>query len=291
MVKIFKRLFIPHVGNAYRPHFLMGHNLHRLLGLMIGLELLLFVVPTLHYAGFIENLNLSAVLPGALSTLTNEKRASSNLPQLTENEKLNLAAQLKAEDMAAKSYFAHTSPEGKTPWYWFTQVGYKYVYAGENLAVSFTDSNEVTEAWMNSPSHRANLIGRQYREIGTGAATGTYKGAKTVFVAQVYGSPLTLNLSAAASEAPLTPWLQALTSPHQSVNTILLSVLAITFAALFLNLFIKVDKHHPDLFINGSLLIVAIFGLYLFNNFLTRDDFETSFIAFEAPPAAETLSE
>ena len=48
---------------------------------------------------------------------------------------LSAADDEKADDMAAKSYFAHTSPEGIDPWHWFAQVGYKFTYAGENLAV------------------------------------------------------------------------------------------------------------------------------------------------------------
>lgn len=91
--------------------------------------------------------------------------------------------------MALKGYFAHTSPEGKAPWYWFKQVGYKYEYAGENLAVDFTDSQDVDKAWMNSPTHRANILKNSYTEMGTGIATGTYEGSPTIFVAQEFGKP------------------------------------------------------------------------------------------------------
>jgi hypothetical protein len=97
---------------------------------------------------------------------------------------------MKANDMATKSYFAHTSPEGKTPWYWLSQVGYNYQYAGENLAINFTDSKDVTNAWMASPTHKANIVKGNYTEIGTGIATGIYEGRETVFVAQVYANPI-----------------------------------------------------------------------------------------------------
>jgi hypothetical protein len=97
---------------------------------------------------------------------------------------------MKANDMAEKGYFAHTSPEGKTPWYWFKQAGYDYSYAGENLAVNFFESKDVAEAWMNSPTHRANIVKKDYTEIGIAVATGMYEGRQSVFVAQLFGTPM-----------------------------------------------------------------------------------------------------
>jgi hypothetical protein len=125
---------------------------------------------------------------------TNEERDGANLNILKRNATLDKAAQLKAEDMAARGYFSHNTPDGKTPWYWFDQASYKYVHAGENLAVHFTDSSDVVDAWMKSPSHRANILNGNYREIGIGTAKGKYEGFDTVFVVQLFGTP------AAASE-------------------------------------------------------------------------------------------
>ncbi len=133
---------------------------------------------------------MAAVLPAVLADLTNEEREGENLNILTVNPLLNKAAEMKASDMATKGYFAHTSPEGKTPWYWLEEVGYKYQYAGENLAINFSDSKDVTDAWMASPTHRANIEKGNYTEIGTGVATGIYEGKETIFVAQVYANPL-----------------------------------------------------------------------------------------------------
>ncbi|MEJ0001761.1 MAG: CAP domain-containing protein [bacterium] len=133
---------------------------------------------------------LAQVLPAVLADLTNKERADNGAAPLTENALLDKAAQEKADDMARNGYFAHTSPEGKTPWYWFQQVGYNYIYAGENLAVNFFESNDVAQAWMNSPTHRENIVKKEYTEIGIGVATGTYQGHNTVFVAQLFGKPL-----------------------------------------------------------------------------------------------------
>lgn len=137
-----------------------------------------------------QNEQIAAVLPGVLSALTNEERLKGNLGALTENELLNQAASNKAHDMASKGYFAHTSPDGKKPWYWIQALAYPYQYAGENLAVNFSKEKDVTLAWMNSPTHKANIIKGVYTEIGTGVATGTYNGVDSIFVAQVYARPV-----------------------------------------------------------------------------------------------------
>lgn len=152
--------------------------------LSICVEAVLFLA--LIYQGKIQ---VATVLVGTLNTLTNSERESQNLSVLTGNPLLDKSAQLKANDMAEKGYFAHNGPDGRKPWYWFEQVGYKYSYAGENLAVDFNESEDVVSAWMNSPTHRANIVKGVYTEVGTAIATGTYKGKEAVFVVQHYASP------------------------------------------------------------------------------------------------------
>ena len=58
------------------------------------------------------------------------------------------------------------------------QEGYQYIYAGENLAVDFSESSEVIEAWFDSPSHRENLLSHNYSEIGFAVINGELKGRK-----------------------------------------------------------------------------------------------------------------
>jgi hypothetical protein len=91
--------------------------------------------------------------------------------------------------MVQKSYFAHNSPEGLTPWHWFKEAGYDFTYAGENLAVNFGDSIDVNRAWMNSPLHRANILNGHFTEIGIATAEGIYEGRPTIFVVQLFGKP------------------------------------------------------------------------------------------------------
>lgn len=177
---------VPHRGNDYLPYALRRGAL---LG-MTGLILLSFLASNVYallwqYSDWL----VGAVLPAVVVTLTNEERDDEALVPLVRNPILDEAATLKAEDMAKNGYFAHYSPAGVSPWHWFNQVGYSFVHAGENLAVHFTDSGEVVDAWMQSPTHRANIVNGNYREIGVGVARGRYDGYDTVFVVQLFGTP------------------------------------------------------------------------------------------------------
>ena len=187
VAKWLKKYFIPHEENDYKPHFLR-HESMTLFFLLIILVELGFLVQV--FVVFDKTKFLAAVLPGVLTNLTNEEREQNNLPPLKENDLLTEAAVLKAKDMASRGYFAHTSPEGLTPWYWLEQVGYRYTAAGENLAVNFYESEDVDQAWMNSPTHRANMLKDGFTEIGIGVTSGVYQGRNTVFVAQFFGTPL-----------------------------------------------------------------------------------------------------
>lgn len=122
--------------------------------------------------------------------LTNSERARLGLSQLTGNAVLTQAAELKAADMAARGYFSHNTPEGKTPWSFMDKAGYKYTIAGENLAVDFFDSGAVIEAWLDSPGHRANIVNPNYTEIGLAYQRGVYRGRETIFVVQMFGVPI-----------------------------------------------------------------------------------------------------
>ena len=194
MINWLKKHFIPHEGNNHQPHFLRTKNVRLLIVLVFVLEfglialpgLLPITLPVLDMAG--RNLTAS-VLPGVLDDLTNQNRTAQHLSTLTVSPVLNRVAELKAQDMAQGQYFAHVSPDGKNPWYWFKLAGYKYQYAGENLAIDFSDSQDVAVAWMNSPTHRANILKNAYTEVGTGVATGTFEGHPTIYVAQVFGKP------------------------------------------------------------------------------------------------------
>lgn len=150
----------------------------------------------------IESNQIAAVVTATLVDLTNGDRREEDLGTLTVSPLLVAAAQAKANDMAEKGYFAHTSPDGRDSWTWFRDAGYKFSYAGENLAVNFSDSADVEEAWMDSPTHRANILNGKFTEIGIATAKGTYKGESTVFVVQMFGTPS--RLAVATAPTPVT---------------------------------------------------------------------------------------
>lgn len=157
-----------------------------------------FLLPTLQQFA-LRSAHVSAVISSVLVELVNSDRAAHGLGALQRSEALDRIARAKAEDMAHKGYFAHTSPEGKDSWYWFAEGGYEFVHAGENLAVDFADSGDVEKAWMESPSHRENILDGTYTEIGIATARGTYQGRETTFVVQVFGTPRSARAGAPAA--------------------------------------------------------------------------------------------
>lgn len=184
--KIVYDTFVPHIDNGGHPHVFHHGTL-----VVVAIIAISVVVSIFSLTDKQDHTRLAAdVYSGLLVDLTNEDRIEKNLPTLAKNNKLALAAQYKAEDMATKGYFAHTSPEGLSSWYWFGKVGYNFSYAGENLAVDFTESKDVSDAWMNSPTHRANILNSGFTEIGIATHDGMYKGDKSTFVVQMFGTPV-----------------------------------------------------------------------------------------------------
>jgi uncharacterized protein YkwD len=120
--------------------------------------------------------------------LTNIDRAENGLPVLAENDKLEKAAEDKADDMVLNDYFSHNSPGGLTPWHWMEQEKYDYNYAGENLAMDFTTAEKMNEAWLASPTHRANILNEKYKDIGIAVKEGVINGHSTIDVVQMFGS-------------------------------------------------------------------------------------------------------
>lgn len=178
--------FIANAGNNHSPTLLQRAAL---VG-MACLVVLSFIMSSLQtvlwqYSDWL----VGNILPAVVTDLTNTERRSYSAPTLVRNTLLDEAARLKAEHMAAEGYFSHYSPGGISPWFWFERVGYTYAHAGENLAVHFFDSTAVVEAWMKSPTHKANIVNDKYTEIGIGVAKGRYEGFDTVFVVQLFGTP------------------------------------------------------------------------------------------------------
>lgn len=118
----------------------------------------------------------------------NQARAKDGLSELAVSEKLTEVAEAKVNDMVAHNYFAHTSSAGLTPWHWFELVGYDYKYAGENLAINFTTAEAQQAAWMNSPTHKKNILNINYSEIGVAVAAGEVNGTMGIIAVQEFGT-------------------------------------------------------------------------------------------------------
>jgi|SRR3989344_4905892 len=179
-----KNHFVPSHHNAYRPHILRRRSLVFLLALALLAEGALVANLMARQSGHDF---LAAVIQSEIISLTNAQRAQNSVGALVENKQLDVAAQQKADNMAKFSYFSHNGPDGKTPWEWIGESGYDYQYAGENLAVRFTDSKDVVVGWMASPTHRANIVKPAYTDVGVGIAQGMYKGEPATFVVQYFG--------------------------------------------------------------------------------------------------------
>ena len=167
-----------------------NHALDRaLLGIAVAIIVGGFVGALATSEVLLKGGRMAAVVTSTLVSQTNDERSEAGLSDLTVNPLLVAAAQAKADHMAANSYFSHTSPDGTTSWQWIVDQGYRFAYAGENLAVNFTDSRSVTDAWMASPTHRANIMNGRFTQVGIASAVGEYKGREAVFVVQMFGTP------------------------------------------------------------------------------------------------------
>jgi uncharacterized protein YkwD len=136
-----------------------------------------------------NNTNTSVLSIENIIDATNNERVKAGLLPLKTNDKLEASAKIKVDDMITHQYFEHTSPAGKTVADLGNQVGYDYVVMGENLALgNFTSANDLLQAWMNSPGHRANILNSHYQDIGVYAAQGSYQGRTVWFAVQHFGT-------------------------------------------------------------------------------------------------------
>ncbi len=306
-MKMFERIiskleiiFIPCRDNNYRPKWLEGRFLIYCLVILVLLKLitvsfLVYLPKTIFFAEISHSL---------LIELTNKQREELGINLLEENQQLNAAAFLKAQDMLAQDYFSHQSPTGVTPWYWFQKADYDYQTAGENLGIGFLDSEEIYQAWDNSPSHRANLLNSAYQDIGIAVVKGDFEENETVIVVQLFGSPIETiaepivelivesiveskeDTVAAVQEiepeqeqglgdiqeeikgetSAVFSFLKFMTEGYNNLvqKIIFYSLIFVAFA-LILNVFVRFDIQHKDLIIKAVFFGVAL-GLFILIN-------------------------
>lgn len=184
MKEFLHHLFVPRHSNNHRSKLLHHDSLLFVVAILVVLQLVFTAIKSSNPQILGTS---SSIITQELLTVTNQKREEHGLSPLTLNETLSGAAYLKSQDMFSKNYWAHTGPDGTTPWIFFNKAGYQYTYAGENLARGFTTSTEVVDAWMNSPSHRDNMLSPHYTEIGFAIEDGTLVGESTTLVVELFG--------------------------------------------------------------------------------------------------------
>lgn len=199
-MKKLRHYFIPHSETHQKAHLLSWKYLviYILLFLILRAGFNLATIYEPGVLGVSSNITVSQIIEG-----TNQERQKLGLPPLVESQALDDAARRKAANMLEENYWAHFSPTGKDPWGFISAAGYKFSYAGENLARNFSNSSDVVTAWMNSPSHRDNIASSKYKDIGIAVVDGTLQGQQTTLVVQMFGTPISYQASAAKPQVDL----------------------------------------------------------------------------------------
>lgn len=160
---------IPTKKNGYQAHLLKKPFLTLIVIVVLCFNV--FVSTDIQATSLDEAISIANLLK-----YHNAKRREVNVGELSLNKLLSLSAQSKADEMLASDCWSHFCPNGKSPWEFFDAANYDYIFAGENLAEGFTTIEDVTNAWMNSKTHRENVEKGEYTEIGFGLASGMYQG-------------------------------------------------------------------------------------------------------------------
>ena len=111
------------------------------------------------------------IIEDRVVSIVNDERRKRGLGPLRHDDRLRRSARAHSDDMAARGYFAHIAPDGKSPGQWMRELGYA-APAGEDIACGQPDPPRVMMTWMNSPPHRANIIHPAVRAIGVGVCHG-----------------------------------------------------------------------------------------------------------------------
>lgn len=115
--------------------------------------------------------------------LMNEQRVANGLNPLVMNDKLSIAADIRAREIV--ELFSHTRPNGTSCFTVAAEVGYTYRMAAENIASGYNTAAWVMEGWMNSTGHRNNILNGSLTEVGIGCVQ--YDGH--YYWVQFFGTP------------------------------------------------------------------------------------------------------
>lgn len=176
-------LFPTH-SNGYSPYIFRKRGL----GIFCSILIIFNFLSSTLFPSFVEKSHAASYSSIELMGMANSSRAGASLPLLSYSKTLESAAYAKAQDMLNKNYWAHFGPNGESPWQFIVGAGYVYQYAGENLGRGFTDAQSLHNAWMASPSHYANIMKPEFRDIGIAIVEGNLQGEDTILVVQLFGA-------------------------------------------------------------------------------------------------------
>lgn len=272
MKGILLHLFVPHESNNHRARVLHPTGLSLAIGCYVVFQIVLGSISSRYpnVLGYASNIS-----PDEIVRLTNIERKSQGLPEVNLDTKLSAAAAQKAADMVAHDYWAHVSPQGTQPWYFVTSSGYAYKYAGENLARDFADPQSVVKAWMNSPTHRENLLSSRYQDIGIAVIDGQLGGRDTTLVVQMFGTKLNSSGSILSVKAADEAGSSATRNWNPLINRFdiakILSIgLLLLFSAILVIDIVVISKHKihrwtSKSFAHLTFLAVLLMGLFIIN--------------------------
>lgn len=179
--------FFPTAKNNYTPNIFKSH----IIGSIFALLLIFNILSSTIFTGLLSKVNAANIAAGDVIALTNSSRASAGLGTLSYNQALTNAACSKAANMFALNYWSHYGPNGESPFTFILNAGYAYKVpggiAGENLGKGFTTASALHNAWMNSTTHRNNIMKPEFKDIGVCVRTGTLLGEQTILVVQMFG--------------------------------------------------------------------------------------------------------
>ena len=168
------------------------------LDLKLFIEIILSGILTLglvlSYHSFLTSVPRSALASSFLEEQIfveiNQIRKENKLPELQKNIHLERAAKQKNTDMISNNYFSHISPNNKKWSDFIKDEKYDYIYAGENLAKDYDNSKEIIAAWIESPTHKENILNPDYSDTGIAVSINKSSKGRSIIVAQEFGKKI-----------------------------------------------------------------------------------------------------
>lgn len=237
----------PTAENGQKALLLRNIVLIPLVGLTVGINLL-WLMPRL--PGPKVKGSLTNMTPSEITALTNLERTKANVGLLKPNDLLQEAAYKKGQSMIEAGVFEHYyEAEGElvNPWQFILESGYEYFHAGENLGKDFTDASILVQAWIDSPTHRDNLLNPDYTEIGVAVLEGPYLDKQqTTLVVQLFATPVD-SVAADGFASPTNPG---------DINIAPLLQHEQSWAQ-------QLVKEYPLILFTGTLMVTVLIGLTL----------------------------